>query len=151
MAGRAQHEPDARSILGRIARSSARGEQMSRELGRALGATGEDSKRLEALVALENARLVSATERASYRRLGWRLMRPLVGLALIAAPLSFFQKAVPPALALVFVFIGAFGLYLLLQAYVTTWARRAERNYQITSEELERAARELDDEGGATS
>lgn len=58
------------------------------------------------------------------RRLGWRLMRPLFLLALVAAAISAFQDLVDPTLALGLFLCGSASFYAVLQFFLHRWAWR---------------------------
>jgi hypothetical protein len=106
---------------------------------------------------VEEARRSAAPrlEAALARRLGWRLMRPLIALALVAAPLSLAQKALPPATALSVFLLGAGAFYALLQVYAYVWERagraRARRADEACRERLAALRDRLRDAAGSRS
>ena len=92
------------------------------------------------------------SEHVWYRRFGFRMMRPLFVVAIIAAVLFSLQRVIDPAIALACFLGGAFAFYFVLQIYAYRWSRKdlgklddARSRYR---QRLERLRDELDDAGG---
>lgn len=62
------------------------------------------------------------SENLIYRRLGWRLMRPLFLLAVLAALGFSIQKKLDATLGVGLFLAGAAGFFVLLQIFVHRWA-----------------------------
>jgi hypothetical protein len=84
-----------------------------------------------------------------YRRFGFRMMRPLFLVSLVAAVLFLLQDAIDPALALGCFVIGAFAFYVVLQVFAWRWSRADEKKLgeirHRYRQRLERLRDELDD------
>lgn len=75
----------------------------------------------------ERRRRLARTQAEWFRRLGWRLMRPLFALAVVAALAFLAQRIIAPALGFVLFASGAAALYAVIQAYVHAWSRDGEK------------------------
>ena len=62
------------------------------------------------------------SENILYRRLGWRLMRPLFILAVLAAVGFALQRKVDPTIGVGLFLGGAAGLFVVLQFFAHRWA-----------------------------
>ena len=90
----------------------------------------------QTLEEADRRRLWLRGEAEWFRRLGWRLVRPLLALAILAALVMTLQTRIEPTVGLTLVLSGAGGFYIVLQLYVAWWSRRRPR-------ELERIQRQL--------
>jgi hypothetical protein len=83
-----------------------------------------------------------------YRRFGFRMMRPLLLVAVLAAAGFLLQHAVDPALGLACFAAGAFSFYVVLQVFAWRWGRADERRLAAIRDayrlRLERLRDELD-------
>jgi hypothetical protein len=61
-----------------------------------------------------------------YRRFGFRMMRPLLLVGVLAAVGFLLQRAVDPALGLACFAAGAFAFYIVLQIFAWRWSRQDE-------------------------
>ncbi len=78
-------------------------------------------------------------EHAIFRRLGWRLMRPLFIVAIIAAAASFLlMKQGDPTLLLAVFLSGAAALYLAFQVFLHLWAWRDVKKLTAITEDYRR-------------
>ena len=57
-----------------------------------------------------------------YRKLGWRIMRPLFIVAVIAAVLFSLQRVIDPAIGVACFIAGAAALYVTLQIFAHRWS-----------------------------
>lgn len=64
------------------------------------------------------------SESVWFQRFGWRLMRPLFILALIAAVLFSVQRQIDPTLGIAVFLAGAASFYVVLQVFIHRWAFR---------------------------
>lgn len=64
------------------------------------------------------------SESVWYRRFGFRMMRPLFVLGVLAAVGFALQRAIDPVLGLASFLAGAFGFYALLQVFAHRWSKR---------------------------
>ena len=87
------------------------------------------------------------SEHIWYRRLGWRIMRPLFIGAGLGALLFTFQRKVDPTLGIALFLAGMATFYVLLQIFFTRWAhqdlKRLEEylgEYREKLQELRRGA-----------
>ena len=83
------------------------------------------------------------SEHVLFRRLGWRLMRPLFALALVAAVVSAFQQALDPTIALGLFLAGAASLYVVVQIFLHRWAWRDMKRLGSLDEDYRRKLSEL--------
>jgi hypothetical protein len=113
----------------------------------------DDAPRLR-LLALKDEEHRTAfyvkSEALWYRRFGFRLMRPLLLIAVLAAGGFLLQHAVDPALGLGCFLAGAFSLYVVLQILAWRWGRADERRLAAARDayrlRLERLRDELAEE-----
>ena len=87
------------------------------------------------------------SEHVWYRRFGWRIMRPLFIVAVLAGIGFLFQKIVDPALGFAAFLGGAVCVYLSIQYFAQRWMNQSQKRLDdIESEyraELERIREEL--------
>ena len=87
------------------------------------------------------------SEHVWYRRFGWRIMRPLFIVAVLAGIGFIFQRVVDPALGFAAFLAGAGSLYLAIQFFAQRWMNQSQKRLdKIESEyriELERIRDEL--------
>ena len=110
-----------------------------------VGRVGEsfpDFKPLWAFLVLKDSQHRHAyyvkSEHVLFRRLGWRLMRPLFVLALIAAVVSVLQQALDATLVLGLFLAGAASLYVVVQIFLHRWAWRDMKRLRSLDEEYRR-------------
>lgn len=115
-----------------------------------LGRVGElfpDLEPLWAFLVLKDSQHRHAyyvkSEHVLFRRLGWRLMRPLFALALVAAIVSAFQDLLDPSIALGLFLAGAASLYVVVQIFVHRWAWRDMKRLGSLDEDYRRKLAEL--------
>ena len=119
---RGEDPPSLGEFLDGLA--AAAGEPDLAAAGRALA----EHERREALVRAEEA---------WFRRMGWRVMRPMLAVGILAAAFfAFGQEGVDPATGFGIFLLGAGAFYVVLQVYLHLWAR-ADRHA------LERARADL--------
>jgi hypothetical protein len=86
------------------------------------------------------------------RRFGWRIMRPLFILAVLAAAGFCLQRAVDPVLGVTIFLGGAAALYVLIQVFAHVWAERDLRKVEgIDARYRDRLRALLEDLGGNES
>ena len=61
---------------------------------------------------------------AGYRKLGWRIMRPLMIVAVLAAVAFSLQRRIDPTLGIACFLGGAAAFYVVLQIFLSRWADR---------------------------
>ena len=87
------------------------------------------------------------SEHVWYRRLGWRLMRPLFVLGIIAAvvfSLTFRGRAgLDPTVATALFLGGAASFYVVLQVFIHRWAQQNVKKLDGISADYRRRLREL--------
>ncbi len=64
------------------------------------------------------------SEHVWFRRFGFRMMRPLFVVAVLAAVGFSLQRAIDPAIALACFLGGAFAFYAVLQGFAYRWSRK---------------------------
>lgn len=64
------------------------------------------------------------SESVWYRRFGWRIMRPLFLIAVLAAIGFSAQRAIEPTLAFACFVLGAVAVYLSIQYFAHRWSRQ---------------------------
>lgn len=137
-----------RAMLDREIESAADPERFRSELERAFPDLGP-VLRFAALKDEEHrTTFYVKSEHVWYRRFGFRMMRPLFVVAVVAAVLFSLQRVVDPAIALACFLAGAFAFYVVLQGFAYRWSRRdlgklddARARYR---QRLERLRDELD-------
>ena len=83
-------------------------------------------------------------EHVFFRRLGWRLMRPLFFLGIVAAVISIFlQDKVDPIIPLSLFLGGAASFYVLLQFFIHRWAWKDYKRLVSIEAEYQENLREL--------
>ncbi len=96
------------------------------------------------LAASERRNAILSTEVDAQRRLGWRIVRPLFALAVVALPLFVWQKWVDATMGYALFVGGAACCYLVLQVYLQSWITRGERlRERLAEEDSQRLARLL--------
>ena len=86
------------------------------------------------------------------RRLGWRIMRPLFIVAVLAAVGFCLQRAVDPTLGVTLFLGGAAALYIAIQLFAHVWAERDLRKTGgIDARYRDRLRALLEDLGGNKS
>jgi len=63
-------------------------------------------------------------ERAWFRRFGWRIIRPFLGVAVLASVGFALQRSVDPTLGVMLFLAGAAALYVIIQLAAMRWANR---------------------------
>ena len=86
------------------------------------------------------------SERLWYRRFGFRVMRPLFVVAVLAAIAFSFQRVVDPTLAFACFVGGAAVLYLAIQIFAMRWMRQDEAKLAEVEKAYRRELEELRDE-----
>ena len=86
------------------------------------------------------------SERLWYRRFGFRVMRPLFIVAVLAAIAFSFQRVVDPTLAFACFAGGAAVLYLAIQIFAMRWMRQDEAKLAEVEKSYRRELEELRDE-----
>ncbi len=67
-------------------------------------------------------------EAAWFRRMGWRVMRPMLAVGILAAAFfAFGQRSIDPATGFGIFLLGAGAFYVVLQVYLHRWARQDTR------------------------
>ncbi len=108
----------------------------------------EDAPLLEFLAAKDEQHrnaFYAKSQHVWYRRFGWRIMRPLFILAVLAAAGFCLQRAVEPVLGATCFIGGAAALYVLIQIFAHLWAGRdLKRIEEINARYRERLKALLD-------
>jgi len=111
--------------------AAAAGEPGLAEAGRALA----EHERREALVR---------AEAAWFRRMGWRVMRPMLAVGILAAAFfAFGQESIDPATGFGIFLLGAGAFYVVLQVYLHLWARGDRRALERARADLRARLRAL--------
>ncbi|RMG47885.1 MAG: hypothetical protein D6718_02810 [Acidobacteria bacterium] len=113
-------------------------EEVADEIPRLLPDAGEAAEVLRALAKADRARFWLRAERRWTRRLGWRLVRPLMAVSLAGAVVAVAQRALDATAAYLLYLAGVAALYVALQLYLSRWSAATERRLA----EIERAHRE---------
>ena len=112
-----------------------------------LGESFPDLEPLWAFLVLKDSQHRHAyyvkSEHVFFRRLGWRLMRPLFAVALVAAVVSAFQQALDSTIALGLFLTGAASLYVVVQIFLHRWAWRDMKRLGSLDEDYRRKLSEL--------
>jgi hypothetical protein len=111
----------------------------------------DDAPRLRLLALKDEEHRTSfyvKSEALWYRRFGFRLMRPLLLVAVLAAAGFLLQRTVDPALGLGCFLGGAFSLYVVLQLFAWRWARADERHLAAARDAYRMRLERLRDELG---
>jgi len=111
--------------------AEAAGDPALGEAGRALA----EHERREALVR---------AEAAWFRRMGWRVMRPMLAVGFLAA--AFFalgQESIEPTTGFGIFLLGAGAFYVVLQVYLHLWARGDRRALERARADLRARLRDL--------
>ena len=82
-------------------------------------------------------------EAAWFRRMGWRVMRPMLAVGILAAAFfAFGQRSIDPATGFGVFLLGAGAFYVVLQVYLHRWARQDARALARARAELADRLRE---------
>lgn len=87
-----------------------------------------------------------------YRKFGWKIMRPMFVLALIAAVIFSLQRAIDPTLGVACFLAGAAAMYATIQVFANRWAykelakldevnARYRQSLELLLEDLKRSKR----------
>jgi hypothetical protein len=85
-----------------------------------------------------------------YRRFGWRIMRPLFIVAILAGVGFSLQRAVDPTLGVACFLAGAAALYITIQIFAHRWAQRDLKQLDAVRERYRERLRALLGELGAS-
>ncbi len=97
---------------------------------------GELGALLAALAAADRKRIWVKARAEAFRRLGWRLMRPLLATGFLGALVFVLQRAIDPILGLTLFLCGAGMLYVILQLYLHRWGQKDEAALETVRAEL---------------
>ncbi len=78
-----------------------------------------------------------------YRKLGWRIMRPLFIVAVLAAVLFSLQRVIDPALGVASFLAGAAAFYVVLQIFAHRWAYKELARLDEVNERYRKSLEEL--------
>jgi hypothetical protein len=144
--------PPAPRAAATLARAIAAERQEPRPMETILGeleaALPEEQALLRFLAAKDRAHrhtFYVKSERLWYRRLGFRVMRPLFVVALLAATGFSLQRVVDPTLAFACFVAGMVALYLAIQFWSLRGMRQDEDKLQAVEREYRRELEEMAD------
>lgn len=81
-----------------------------------------------------------------YRKLGWRIMRPLFIVAVLAAILFSLQRIIDPAIGVACFIAGAAAFYVVLQIFAHRWAYKELKRMDEVNERYRRSLENVMDE-----
>jgi hypothetical protein len=96
---------------------------------------------LRLLAEADRRRFWLRAERHWYARFGWRMMRPLLAVAIVGALVFLLQRAVQPALGLSLFLLGASAFYFVFQLYAHRWSVASERRLAAEEQRWREALR----------
>ena len=82
-------------------------------------------------------------ERLWFRKFGWRIMRPLLWVGMLAAIGFLLQEAVDPTLGISLFLAGAAACYVMIQIFANHWAMKNEKAVGTVTERYRQRLREL--------
>lgn len=86
------------------------------------------------------------SEHVWYRRFGWRIMRPLFIVAVLAGIGFLFQKIMDPALGFAAFLGGAVSLYLAIQYFAQRWMNQSQKRLDDIEGEYRKELERIRDE-----
>ncbi len=97
-----------------------------------------------ALAEEERREALARAESAWFRRMGWRVMRPMLAVGILAAAFfAFGQESIDPATGFGIFLLGAGSFYVVLQVYLHRWARAGRRRLEEDRRALRARLRQL--------
>lgn len=142
VAGTERRRERLRELIERELASPRPFEEIAAELPDLLPGTGEWAEVLRLLAQADRSRFWVRAEAHWHQRFGWRLMRPLLLVALIGAAVAVLQRAFDPTAAFVLFLSGTAALYVALQLYIHRWAALSRRRLAEIEREFREALRE---------
>lgn len=115
------------ALIERDLESPRNDEQFRQELLDACRSIEPALRLLDLREELRRSTFYVKSEHVWYRRFGFRMMRPLFVIAVLAAVGFLLQRVVDPAIGLLCFLGGAFVFYAVLQVFAWRWARLDER------------------------
>jgi len=116
---------------------------VANELGQLLPEDLQLARALRVLADADRKRFWVKSQVLWFKRFGWRMIRPMMAVGLVAAAGFMLQSSIEPTRGLMLFLSGVASFYVMLQIYAHFWSRHDEKKLASTEAALASELREI--------